>query len=956
MTEKIPFSAAGLILVTLLILTAPVPAIQGAPPAQEGSNPSHPRTESREDLPYLDLGRRQPESPDEAAISQVPPWSKLVFQSFRDLNDWDIWAANGDGSGQFPLTDNEDSDIHPRLNRGASRVVFASNRDGDYEILVTAIGGSGPTRLTRNTQDDVQPSWSPDATKVTFESYRDGQAEVYVMNADGSGQTRLTWHADYDGLPTWSPDGTRIAFTSRQTGGYRIWVMNADGSSKMQRSAQPYSENPAWSPDGSQIAYDSDGDGDGWQELWLMNADGTNQHMVYDPGLRTDAWARSWSPDGRYVAFTRISFIEYQGNWYWTEAYLDAWDSASGGWVRLSNSGLDWRPDWQTTDITPPISQVDALPGQSPAPILVRWSGSDAGPAGIKNYDVQIKEGTEGAWTDWQRETTNTSASYPAVGGQTYHFRCRARDYAGNVEPWPPGHQAVTTVETLPPKTAVDTLPAYSRGEISVSWGGWDPGGSSIQTYDVQTRDEAGGGWTDWHMETTDTSASFSGTAGHTVYFRARARDSAHNLEDWPAGDGDAHTTFYAWGLRGTMRDNADTPVAGAMVTTTPEALAVIPSDIDGAYAAFTADGAGAHTAAWGKDGYGVLPATQFDESQDAYLDVILPPIDNVLLNWGFESGVPGSDWLASGVPTPTVTDTVKHTGGYAALLGKPPGFAPTIAVPESAGYDPQLAVDSNEIVHVMWQSSHFLHGDSVAAGQTGDSSLAQAVTIPTAMDAPILSFLYLLGDADSDTGTGLNVQVENGVSATTLFSSTTNTSTWAHRWFDLTPWAGQMVTLTFSVHEVADYPTAWAYLDEITLGSAYPDPWVRKDSLTDAAIPDEHVVFALTYGNRGGAPSDSVQITDELPPEISFKAASPPPTATTPSLVWDAGDLPAGSGPFAILVTATMSSTAPMWSSLTNTVTIETTSPELETANNVSQAQVFVGRQVYLPLVMKGQ
>ena len=86
--------------------------------------------------------------------------------------------------------------------------------------------------------------------------------------------------------------------------------MNANGSNPQQRSSQPISENPAWSPDGSKIAYDADGNGDGWQEIWLMDAGGGNQRPVYDPPeSNTDAWAHSWSPDGRYVAFTRISWV-----------------------------------------------------------------------------------------------------------------------------------------------------------------------------------------------------------------------------------------------------------------------------------------------------------------------------------------------------------------------------------------------------------------------------------------------------------------------------------------------------------------------------------------------------------------------------------------------------------------------------------------------------------------------
>ena len=189
--------------------------------------------------------------------------------------------------------------------------------------------GTSQTRLTNNGSDDVYPAWSPDGSKIAFQAYRNGQAEIYVMNASGSSQTRITNYGDYDGQPAWSPDGSKITFVRKVSGQYHVWVMNADGSNPQQRSGQAYSQGPVWSPDGTKIAYDSDGNGDGWQEVWLMNSDGSGQRQIYDPEGNTDVWVRGWSPDGRYIAFTRISWIQQGGIWYWTRAYLDACDTAN---------------------------------------------------------------------------------------------------------------------------------------------------------------------------------------------------------------------------------------------------------------------------------------------------------------------------------------------------------------------------------------------------------------------------------------------------------------------------------------------------------------------------------------------------------------------------------------------------------------------------------------------------
>ena len=294
------------------------------PPSAEAF-PGHLPQDGLFDAPHLPTAAVTLDVPQAGLAPEYANWSRLIFQSLRNQQDWEVYRASGDGADQVNLSNNGAADIHPRLNRGATSIVFASKRDGNYEIYVMNAEGGGQTRLTTTSADDVNPAWSPDGNRIVFQAYRNGQAEIYVMNPDGSGQTRLTNYGDYDGEPAWSPDGTQIAFTRRLDGKYRIWVMNADGSNTRQVSNQPSSENAAWSPDGSRIAYDADGNSDGWQELWLTDAAGGNQRQVYDPPeSNTDAWASSWSPDGRYVAFTRISFIQSQGNWYWTTAHLDA--------------------------------------------------------------------------------------------------------------------------------------------------------------------------------------------------------------------------------------------------------------------------------------------------------------------------------------------------------------------------------------------------------------------------------------------------------------------------------------------------------------------------------------------------------------------------------------------------------------------------------------------------------
>ncbi|MBK9052776.1 MAG: PD40 domain-containing protein [Chloroflexi bacterium] len=630
-SHRVRLSTMSVLFVFMLGVLTTTDALYSARPGQ-GS----PTTE--ENLPYLRLDHYEvdprtyletetPQSPQAPASPEYLGWGRVVYQSYRQ-DSWDIFISDDGGSYETALATTNKDEIHPRLNRGGTRVAYAVKESGDYEIYVMNSDGTGKTRLTNNSTDDVNPYWSPDGSKLLFQDYRNGQPEIYVMNADGTGQTRLTNSGDYDGMPSWSPNGSTIAFVSRRTGGYRIYTMDTNGNNQTQLSNQAYSLEPAWSPDSTQITYTGDGDNNTWFEVWMMNANGSAQTQKYSPGSNYDAQTRSWSPDGLYLAFTKIRYVFIQGNWYWSESHLQA-VGVNGGVIGVGRNTYpyrDWSPDWQTLDNQKPTSQVNALATVTPGSFTVTWSGSDQGGSALKNYDVQIRDGANGAWTNWKTAVTTTSATYSGIGGHTYFFRSRARDHAANLEAWPATHDAVTTVEAIPPSTAVNPLPAFSRANqpLQVSWGGTDSGGSTIVSYDVQYR-VGNGAWQNWLMGTQITAAAYTNTtSGFTVYFRSRATDSAQNTEAWPAGDGDTNTSFYVWSLSGQVHDVREVPLAGALVQTSPAAVGVIPSNANGQYTVYLGSSP-SYQFSWSKSGYTSLPLTQFQSNGDRTLNVFLP-------------------------------------------------------------------------------------------------------------------------------------------------------------------------------------------------------------------------------------------------------------------------------------------------------------------------------------------
>jgi Tol biopolymer transport system component len=186
-----------------------------------------------------------------------------------------------------------------------SKIAFASNRDGNYEIYVMNPDSTGVTRVTNSAlRYDGYPAWSPNGSRIAFaQGSGEFSTDIYVMNADGTGQTNLTNHPAYHSRPAWSPDGRRIAFSSSRDGLGEIYVMNADGTAPVNLTNSPEASDawPTWSPDGSRIAFGSTGEDEN-PEIYVMNADGTGQtNLTNHPG---SDHTPAWSPDGKKIAFT----------------------------------------------------------------------------------------------------------------------------------------------------------------------------------------------------------------------------------------------------------------------------------------------------------------------------------------------------------------------------------------------------------------------------------------------------------------------------------------------------------------------------------------------------------------------------------------------------------------------------------------------------------------------------
>jgi len=188
-------------------------------------------------------------------------------------------------------------------------------------------------------------------SKIVFESVIDDFREIFTINSDGSDLKRITNNLTYyDNTvyePDWSPDGSKIVFQCNY--GYNdLYVMNSDGSNPTMLLDNEYFqplgytscslEYPSWSPDGSKIAFTLSRSEPGlltYGYIYVMDADGSNIIRLTDTN-KTDMYP-TWSPDG-----SKIAFCSNRDGWW----QIFVMNSDGSNQTNLNARPLGLSPSW----------------------------------------------------------------------------------------------------------------------------------------------------------------------------------------------------------------------------------------------------------------------------------------------------------------------------------------------------------------------------------------------------------------------------------------------------------------------------------------------------------------------------------------------------------------------------------------------------------------------------------
>ena len=222
-----------------------------------------------------------------------------------------VWSPKTGAFSALPLP--EGQKFLPAWSADGGMLAYSYRREGQCDLWLYDARTARSAPLTDDVEDCVAPSWSPDGEWIAF-NRSTKVSHVFVGDPKQEGRRQLTEGPDYDSGAKVSWDGQWVAFYRR--------LKEGDERGKMLLCVVPVAGGPvhpldlkgltfsgksgdgiAWSPDGREIAFEAT-EGAGRMDIYRIGRNGEGlARVTVEPGDEIDP---RWSPDGQYIAYTRV--------------------------------------------------------------------------------------------------------------------------------------------------------------------------------------------------------------------------------------------------------------------------------------------------------------------------------------------------------------------------------------------------------------------------------------------------------------------------------------------------------------------------------------------------------------------------------------------------------------------------------------------------------------------------
>lgn len=226
-------------------------------------------------------------------------------------------------------------------------------------VEVTAVDGNSTRESISLRFTNISMAPSPDSSSLPGASNNTGHP--FILSGTFGADNILTRYVDpvpptptTTPTPVPDPTGGKIAFVSPSTSSptvQEIWVMNANGTNRTQLTNDgTFSKTePRWSHDGTKLVFSGalpptdPYDFSEPSQIFTVNADGSGFVSLTTASGVSDSGGR-WSPDGSKIVFQRSTFSMFSGTT--SQIYVMNADGSNPVNYTASFSGSNYGPEW----------------------------------------------------------------------------------------------------------------------------------------------------------------------------------------------------------------------------------------------------------------------------------------------------------------------------------------------------------------------------------------------------------------------------------------------------------------------------------------------------------------------------------------------------------------------------------------------------------------------------------
>jgi tricorn protease len=258
------------------------------------------------------------------ATDHQPMWvgDTIYFVSDRSDKTLNLYAMSPQGGQARKLTTFADFDVM-WPSAGTDSIVFekgggiwrfdpASGQAAEIPIRVAGDRAEAQPRYVKAAEFVESADLSPGGERAVFGA----RGEIVTVPAKNGEPRQITHTPDArEHSVSWSPDGRWIAYLSDESGEYEIYLRAQDGSGtarRITRDGDIWRFAPVWSPDGSKMAF-----GDKKQRLRIVDVD-SGRITDADTGTHNDLTQYAFSPDSRWVAYTKTNASRNSSIWLYS--------------------------------------------------------------------------------------------------------------------------------------------------------------------------------------------------------------------------------------------------------------------------------------------------------------------------------------------------------------------------------------------------------------------------------------------------------------------------------------------------------------------------------------------------------------------------------------------------------------------------------------------------------------